>query len=206
MKNSDPQRVPLCPLALESIEEVKTYSSDSDYVFRSSCKPENPVSTRALAKALRRHWSEIQIEKAFTPHDLRRTLRTRLAELGVSDIVAERVLGHKLQGIVAVYKQHSYDTEKRQALFLWEQRLKEIVGKAEPQDNVIPSFSVSGLSEPVKKPLHSIVLEQFIEWSSVAFCPVEEALVHRRGNVFGRRHTVASRYGLITIATRHIFA
>ena len=80
----------------------------------------------------------MEIERAFTPHDLRRTLRTKLAELGVNDIVAERVLGHKLQGMMAIYNQHHYDTEKRQALSLWEQRIKEIIGEAEPDDNVIP--------------------------------------------------------------------
>jgi len=60
------------------------------------------------------------IKEKFTPHDLRRTLRTRLAELGVNDIVAERVLGHKLQGMMAIYNQHAYDVEKRQALDIWE--------------------------------------------------------------------------------------
>lgn len=77
------------------------------------------------------------IKNAFTPHDLRRTLRTRLAELGVNDLVAERVLGHKLQGMMAVYNRHSYDVEKRQALTQWEQRLKEIVGVAGVKSNVI---------------------------------------------------------------------
>ena len=68
------------------------------------------------------------IEEKFTPHDLRRTLRTRLAEIGVSDVIAERVLGHKLQGLLAVYNLHKYDSEKRQALTRWEVKLSEIFG------------------------------------------------------------------------------
>jgi len=53
------------------------------------------------------------IKEKFTPHDLRRTLRTRLAEIGVDEIIAERVLGHKLQGMMAIYNQYPYDSEKR---------------------------------------------------------------------------------------------
>ena len=131
IKNKEPQRVPLCPMALEIIEEARLYSGDSEFVFRSSYKPEQAVSRQALTRAVARHWSEMGIKKAFTPHDLRRTLRTKLAELGVSDIVAERVLGHKLQGMMAVYNRHAYDVEKRQALLKWEARLREILGLAE---------------------------------------------------------------------------
>ena len=137
VRGSEPQRVPLCHMALEVLEQARLYSSDSDFVFQSSYKPEQPVSRQALTRAIGRHWAEIGIETHFTPHDLRRTLRTKLAELGVSDIVAERVLGHKLQGMMAVYNQHSYDIEKRQALLKWEGRLQEILGLSEPAKNVI---------------------------------------------------------------------
>jgi integrase len=139
MKNGEANQVPLCPMALEVIERANTYSSDCDYVFRSSYKPESPISRQAVTRAVARHWAEIGFTEAFTPHDLRRTLRTRLAELGVTDIVAERVLGHKLQGLMAVYNRHAYDTEKRQALSQWERRLSEIIGVAGPvASNVIP--------------------------------------------------------------------
>jgi integrase len=137
VRGSEPQRVPLCPMALEIVEQARLYSDDCDFVFRSSYKPEQPVSRQALARAIGRHWAEIGIETHFTPHDLRRTVRTKLAELGVSDIVAERVLGHKLQGVLAIYNRHSYDVEKRQALGLWERRLQEILGLTEPVKNVI---------------------------------------------------------------------
>jgi hypothetical protein len=45
-------------------------------------------------------------------HDLRRTLRTGLAELGVSFEIAERVLNHAMPGLQAVYNRHSYAVEK----------------------------------------------------------------------------------------------
>ena len=131
VKNKESQRVPLCSMALEIIGQARIYSGDSDFVFRSSYKPEQAISRQALTRSVSRHWSEMGIEEAFTPHDLRRTLRTKLAERGVSDIVAERVLGHKLQGMLAIYNRYEYDVEKRQALSKWETRLKEILGLTE---------------------------------------------------------------------------
>ncbi len=131
-KNRQENRVPLNRMALEVLEQAKTYSpiDDSDFVFRSSYRPKQALSRAAIGKAILRHWGkdEIGLEAPFTPHDLRRTVRTRLAEIGIQDVIAERVLGHKLQGLLAVYNQHSYDSEKRQALARWEQRLSEILG------------------------------------------------------------------------------
>jgi hypothetical protein len=46
--------------------------------------------------------------------------------------------------MMAVYNRHAYDVEKRQALMLWEQRLKEILGIAEPVQNVISIESRRG--------------------------------------------------------------
>jgi hypothetical protein len=56
--------------------------------------------------------------RRFTPHDLRSTARSHLAALGVHVIVAERCLNHTLGGLIAVYDQHDYMTERRAALEL----------------------------------------------------------------------------------------
>jgi hypothetical protein len=44
--------------------------------------------------------------------------------------VAELVIGHKRQGVEAVYDLHRFDAEKRQALEAWSQKLMSIVGAA----------------------------------------------------------------------------
>ena len=64
----------------------------------------------------------------WTIHDLRRTVRTRLAALRVNSDVAEAVLGHVKPGIVGVYDRHRYDDEKREALQAWAIKLRSIVG------------------------------------------------------------------------------
>ncbi len=138
MKNGEPHRVPINSMAKDVIEATRPHSCDSDYVFTSSFKMSEPITPRALTRAVSRHWKEIGLNEKFTPHDLRRTLRTRLAELGEPDVIAERVLGHRLQGVLAVYNRHTYDAEKRQALERWERRLREILGLSESISNVIP--------------------------------------------------------------------
>ena len=57
--------------------------------------------------------------RRFTPHDLRSTARSHLAALGVNILVAERCLNHSLGGLIAIYDQHDYMTERRAALELW---------------------------------------------------------------------------------------
>jgi integrase len=136
-KGKIPQRVPLSSLALEIIEQARIYSGKTPYVFTSSHKENQPMTSHALSRAILRHWQEIGFSEPFTPHDLRRTLRTRLAEIGIDDVVAERVLGHKLQGIMAVYNRHGYDTEKRQALDKWDRKLRKILGIELPENGKI---------------------------------------------------------------------
>jgi integrase len=57
--------------------------------------------------------------RRFTPHDLRSTARSYLGALGVDLIIAERCLNHSLGGLIAVYDQHDYLSERRKALELW---------------------------------------------------------------------------------------
>jgi len=57
--------------------------------------------------------------RRFTPHDLRSTARSHLAALGVSVPVAERCLNHSLGGLIGIYDQHDYMSERRAALDLW---------------------------------------------------------------------------------------
>jgi integrase len=66
----------------------------------------------------------------WTPHDLRRTAATRMAELGVQPHVIEAVLnhvsGHK-SGVAGIYNRATYDKEKREALNLWAAHLMAVI-------------------------------------------------------------------------------
>jgi integrase len=89
-------------------------------------------------KALVRLRGENPAQVALTPfvvHDLRRTVRTRLAALEVNDTVAEMVIGHGRKGLQRVYDQHKYEAQMRKALEAWAAELRRIV--TPPRDNVV---------------------------------------------------------------------
>lgn len=62
----------------------------------------------------------------WTPHDLRRSVRTLLAAMGCPNDVAESVLGHMQPGIVGVYNRHSYDAERLDWLTRLDARLEQL--------------------------------------------------------------------------------
>ena len=66
----------------------------------------------------------------FVNHDIRRTVRTHLSALRIAEEVRESVLAHVRPGIKGTYDHYQYVDEKREALTLWNARLRSIV---EPQ-------------------------------------------------------------------------
>jgi integrase len=65
----------------------------------------------------------------WTPHDLRRTVATRMAELGVQPHVIEAVLNHASgkSTVAGIYNRHSYDKGKREALNLWAEHVTALI-------------------------------------------------------------------------------
>lgn len=78
-------------------------------------------------------------QEGWRLHDLRRTVATRMADLGVLPHVIEAVLnhisGHKA-GVAGVYNRALYAAEKRQALDLWAAHIEALIA-GKPTSNVI---------------------------------------------------------------------
>jgi integrase len=68
-------------------------------------------------------------------HDIRRTMRTGLARVGVSPFTAELCIGHTQKGVHAIYDVHSYGAEKRDAMERWASKVRSIVEP--PPENVV---------------------------------------------------------------------
>ena len=71
----------------------------------------------------------------WTLHDIRRTVATRMAEMGVLPHVIERILNHAtgtISRIAFVYNKARYIEEMRAALGLWEDRLASVIRPVEP--------------------------------------------------------------------------
>jgi integrase len=59
--------------------------------------------------------------------DLRRTARTGMATLGVSQVVAELCLGHNAKpGLVGVYDRHDYAPEMKAAWLKWARHVRKL--------------------------------------------------------------------------------
>jgi integrase len=77
---------------------------------------------------------------AWRLHDLRRSVASNLARLGINLPVIEKVLNHtsgSFAGIVGVYQRHSFSQEKAQALEAWARYVDTLVS-GEPASNVVP--------------------------------------------------------------------
>lgn len=62
----------------------------------------------------------------WTMHDLRRTMATRMQELGIAPHVIERCLNHKTRGVMASYQHYEYVREMRAAYDRWGEALDRI--------------------------------------------------------------------------------
>jgi integrase len=126
-KNGRTHRVPLSTFAKRLIQEA----SKTNYLFPSSRKrgPDGeqiPIAPRALTNAITKNRSFFSIDR-FSPHDLRRTAATRMAEVGVSRFDISKVLNHSDHQVTAIYDRHSYDQEKKKALAKWSRKLQLIL-------------------------------------------------------------------------------
>jgi integrase len=123
--------VHVIPLSDDAMALLQSLPRRGDFIFTSSGA--RPVGDFFAAK--RRLDSAMGIAP-WQFHDLRRTFRTRLAELKVPDTVAELAIGHAKRGLRRVYDQHTYADEIRAAMEAWAARLRSIVAP-EPETNVI---------------------------------------------------------------------
>jgi integrase len=126
------QAVALSPAALKILRARWTPDA-SGYVLpgRKASQPFN-----GAASAMRRLRKVLLRGGDFTIHDLRRTCRTGLARLGVDELTAELVIGHRPQGLLKVYDQHARMDERRDALGRWAGCVLTMAD--EIGDNVVP--------------------------------------------------------------------
>jgi integrase len=67
---------------------------------------------------------------SWTIHDLRRTVATRMADLGIQPHVIEQILNHRSghkAGVAGIYNRSSYEREVRAALALWAEHVTAVV-------------------------------------------------------------------------------
>ena len=122
-KNGRPHTLPLMPMALNIIKSMpKMASRDQLFGERSHGFTTWHVGKRALdARSGVVGWSV---------HDVRRSVATKMADLGVLPHVIEEILGHvsgHKRGVAGVYNKSGYEREVRAALGMWEDHIRTLV-------------------------------------------------------------------------------
>jgi len=128
-KNGKAHKVPLSPLAVQILAELRGLTGNRPCVLASQHKnsrPDAPSSERVLSRAVRDNAEHWQIPH-FTPHDLRRTAASMMTGIGVPRLHVEKVLNHTLSDIAEVYDRHDYFDEKKAALIRWADHLQTIL-------------------------------------------------------------------------------
>jgi integrase len=136
-KNGRAHELPLPPDAWDIINGVPPMAS-RDQLF----------GTRAPGGFV--YWSEgkrrlnARLGAAVAPfvlHDLRRTVATRMADLGVQPHIIEQILNHQSghkAGPAGIYNRSSYDREVRAALALWADHVRVLVEGGERLVHLFP--------------------------------------------------------------------
>ncbi|MGB1199548.1 MAG: tyrosine-type recombinase/integrase [Thalassotalea sp.] len=113
---------PLGPIAFEIIQwQIETFGGFSSFVFPSGSY-ERHISAQTINK-LSRSLVKREAMEPWSSHDFRRSLSTVLSSKKVKLHVTEKMLGHSLGGILAVYNKHNWLEEQREAYELWENLL-----------------------------------------------------------------------------------
>jgi integrase len=134
VKNGRTHTVPLTPASQHLLGSPSNHS----HVFG---RAKTGFRGIAYAKANLDRRIEVSHEKLppWVIHDIRRSVATHMAELGIQPHVIEAVLnhvsGHKA-GVAGIYNRASYAKEKREALNIWAEHVTALVHRREP--TVVP--------------------------------------------------------------------
>jgi integrase len=152
MKARRPHVIPLPSMALEIISAALTSDDRSEgFVFVSRYAARERLARHSLSQAMGRIIAGLPTDGSDgetvrrlqadppTPHDLRRTLATRLAELRIPREDRLAVLAHCWGDVhEAHYDQYERLREKRIALEAWERHVAEVIGLEQASAQVLP--------------------------------------------------------------------
>ena len=115
--------VPLAPQAVDILRTLPRFGG-SDFLFSSGATPPSGFSLakRRLDREIVKQLVGADAIEPFTVHDIRRSVASGLARLGVPLEVTEKILNHtsgSFAGVAGVYNRHDYEGEMRTALTAW---------------------------------------------------------------------------------------
>jgi integrase len=118
--------VHLAPQAVAILEALQPITYHKRYVFASPLKKGRPIYGRSVNNALLGMFKRGQLP-SVTPchvHDLRRTLVSRLPDLGIESFIGRKIANHRLPGVLGIYNHAEYLPEREAALKMWAERIE----------------------------------------------------------------------------------
>ncbi|WON72876.1 site-specific integrase [Nitrosospira sp. Is2] len=120
--------VHLAPEAIAIVESLKPLTGKGLYVFESPNKAGQPIYGRSVNNALATLFKRNQLPNVTRcrVHDFRRTLITRLPDLGFEPFLGHKIANHILSGVFAHYNHNTYEQQREKALKAWARRLETL--------------------------------------------------------------------------------
>ena len=136
-KNGEEIDIPLADPVIEWIKEIRLFAGNSRWLIPARRgRTTSHVSRSTLNMVLPSVLKEMPDVEPFSIHDLRRTMRTQMAALGIDPVIAERCLNHKIPGVEGIYNRHHYFEERKAALEQWAELLVTL--ESGEDYNVVP--------------------------------------------------------------------
>ncbi len=151
-KNGDPHLIHLSAFAMNQVRALfgpvkhriaKGARGKSSEWLLPGRDPERPISSKLIAKQIgdrqrdkplpgrpKESGALVLARGNWTPHDLRRSMASRMQDLGIRPDVIERCLNHRPEGIVAVYQRADLLPERRAAFDAWGDELTRLIATA----------------------------------------------------------------------------
>jgi integrase len=134
-KNKRANLVPLGPLAVRVIRSTQrivgcpfVFTTDGRHARSGFSKIKKAVDTQiGILKANNPQRYAGQFIEPWTLHDLRRTVKTGLSELGIGEETRDGLLNHSKKGMDATYNHAELDAAKRDAVLKWEDHIERLV-------------------------------------------------------------------------------
>ena len=110
-------------LAPRAVEIIRAQTKRGDFVFQTASGQKFTAFSQMKAQLD----NECGV-KDWVLHDLRRTVVSGMASLGIAPHVADKVLNHQsgtISGVAAVYQRHEFLTERKAAMEMWDRHVAE---------------------------------------------------------------------------------
>jgi integrase len=122
-KNGRPHTLPLTPLMMQIIDSIPRRERDLLFGHR--------AGSGFTSWSIGKHALDQKLGlPAWTHHDIRRSVATGMANIGIQPHIIEAVLNHQSghrRGVAGIYNRSPYEREVRDAMLRWSDHVRSLI-------------------------------------------------------------------------------